>query len=136
MSKFDEFVNAVLNGARDLAVVVFNGLEDSAKDDAKAFLEKFEADLKRWTKLLAVEEITERDFADLVHAKKALAELHVLTRAGVSLTRLERFRSGLIDLVIDTAFKVFIFFGAVPAGAQARYDDENESHKSNCHKGL
>ncbi|MBK6360676.1 hypothetical protein [Candidatus Skiveiella danica] len=108
MSKFDEFVNAVLNGARDLAVVVFNGLEDSAKDDAKAFLEKFEADLKRWTKLLAVEEITERDFADLVHAKKALAELHVLTRAGVSLTRLERFRSGLIDLVIDTAFKVFL----------------------------
>ena len=66
MSKFDEFVNAVLNGARDLAVVVFNGLEDSAKDDAKAFLEKFEADLKRWTKLLAVEEITERAFADLV----------------------------------------------------------------------
>ncbi|MBK9987698.1 MAG: hypothetical protein IPP21_12420 [Betaproteobacteria bacterium] len=59
MSKFDEFVNAVLNGARDLAVVVFNGLEDSAKDDAKAFLEKFEADLKRWTKLLAVEEITD-----------------------------------------------------------------------------
>lgn len=108
MSKFDEFVDAVLNGAKDLAKQVFDGFEDSAKEDAKAFLEKSEADLKRWTKLLAVKEITERDFADLVHAKKALAEIHALTQAGVALTKLERFRSGLIDLVIDTAFKVFI----------------------------
>jgi hypothetical protein len=74
MSKFDEFVDAVLNGAKDLAKQVFDGLEDNAKEDARAFLEKSEADLKRWTKLLAVKEITERDFADLVHAKKALAE--------------------------------------------------------------
>lgn len=108
MSKFDEFVDAVLNGVKDLAKQAFDGFEDSAKEDAKAFLEKSEADLKRWTKLLAVKEITERDFADLVNAKKALAEIHALTQAGVALTKLERFRSGLIDLVIDTAFKVFI----------------------------
>lgn len=108
MSKFDDFVEAVLGGAKDLAKEVFDGLEDNAKADAKAFLDKAESDLKRWTKLLAVKEITERDFADLVQAKKALAEIHALTQAGVALARLERFRSGLIDLVIDTAFKVFI----------------------------
>lgn len=108
MSKFDEFTAAVLSGSKDLAKQLFDGLEDSAQEDAKAFLEKAEADLKRWTKLLAVAEITERDFADLVQAKKALAEIHALTQVGVALTKLERFRSGLIDLVIDTAFKVFI----------------------------
>jgi hypothetical protein len=108
MSKFDDFVEAVLGGAKDLAKEVFDGLEDNAKADAKAFLDKAESDLKRWTKLLAVKEITERDFSDLVQAKKALAEIHALTQAGVALVRLERFRSGLIDLVIDTAFEVFI----------------------------
>lgn len=108
MSKYDEFVEAVLGGAKDLARQVFDGLEDNARADAKSFLEKTEADLKCWTRLLSLREITERDFADLVHAKKALAEIHALTQAGVALIRLERFRSGLIDLVIDTAFKVFI----------------------------
>jgi hypothetical protein len=108
MSKFDEFVEAVLSGSKDLAKNIFDGFEENAKEDANAFLKKAEVDLKRWTKLLAAKKLTERDFSDLVHAKKALAEIHALTQAGVALTRLERFRSGLIDLVIDTAFKVFI----------------------------
>jgi len=108
MSKFDDFVDVVLSGAKDLAKEVFDGLEDNAKVDAKAFLDKAKSDLKRWTELLAAKEITERDFADLVKAKKALAEIHGLTQAGVALARLERFRSGLIDLVIDTAFKIFL----------------------------
>jgi hypothetical protein len=108
MSKFDEFVEAVLDGAKELAKQIFDGLEDNAKDDAKAFLKKYENDLRRWTKMLANREITEHDFTDLVQAKKALAEIHALTQAGVTLARLERFRSGLIDLVIDAAFKIFI----------------------------
>ena len=108
MSKFDDFLDAVLNGTKDLAKQLFNGFEEDAKADAKDFLEKSKADLERWTSLLAKKKITERDFSDLVHAKKALAEIHALTLAGVALTRLERFRSGLIDLVIDSAFKVFL----------------------------
>jgi hypothetical protein len=108
MSKFDDFVNGVLDGAKGLAKDLFDGFENDAKSDAQAFVKKAKADLQRWTELLAAQQITERDFSDLVHAKKALAELHALTVAGVALTRLERFRSGLIDLVIDTAFTVFL----------------------------
>jgi len=108
MSKFDEFIQQVLSGSMDLAKNIFNGFVDLAKADSKDFLVKAEADLKRWADLLASKDITERDFADLVHAKKALAEIHALTQAGVALADLERFRSGLVDLVIDTAFKIFV----------------------------
>lgn len=108
MSKFDDFVNGVVEGAKGLAKDSLKGLEKQASEDAKAFVKKTEADLQRWTHLLADKKLTKEDFQDLVKAKKALAEIHALTQAGIALTRLERFRTGLIDLVIDTAFKVFL----------------------------
>lgn len=107
-TKFDDFVEAVLEGAKELAKEIFNGFEGQAKEDAKAFVTKAKTDLKRWTKLLADKKLTEQDFGDLVQAKKALAEIHALTQAGIVLTKLERFRSGLINLVIDKAFEVFL----------------------------
>jgi hypothetical protein len=71
-------------------------------------MKKSERDLKRWTVQLKTGELTEQDFADLVQAKKALAELHELTEAGISLTKLDRFRSDLIRLAIDSAMKVYL----------------------------
>lgn len=108
MASFDDFVEALKNGAKDLAKEIFDGFEDEASNDAKAFLEKTKEDMRRWTKLLAQGELTEQDFSDLVQAKKALAEIHTLRQTGVSLTKLERFRSGFINLLIDTAFDVFL----------------------------
>ncbi len=108
MASFDDFVEALKNGAKDLAKEIFDGFEDEASNDAKAFLEKTKEDMRRWTKLLAQGELTEQDFSDLVQAKKALAEIHTLRQTGVALTKLERFRSGFINLLIDTAFDVFL----------------------------
>lgn len=108
MASFDDFVEALKNGAKDLAKEIFDGFEDEASNDAKAFLEKTKEDMRRWTKLLAQGELTEQDFSDLVQAKKALAEIHTLRQTGVTLTKLERFRSGFINLLIDTAFDVFL----------------------------
>lgn len=108
MSKFDDFIDAVLNGARELAKASFKDLVNEATEDTKAFLEKSKADIQRWTELLAEGKLTQQEFADLIQAKKAVAEIHALTQAGVGLASLERFRTGLIDLVIDTAFKIFL----------------------------
>lgn len=107
-NKFDEFTNAVLSGAKDLAKNLFDDFEEQAREDAKDFLKKAESDLKRWTKLLSEKKITEQDFGDLIQAKKALVEIHALTQVGIVLTKLERFRSGLISLIIDKAFEVFL----------------------------
>lgn len=108
MSKFDDFLESLLKGTKILAKDTIGKFEDDAIKDAKAFIDKTEEDIKRWTKLLALEAITEEDFSDLIHAKKALAKIHFLRQKGVALTKIERFRTGFINLVIDTAFDIFL----------------------------
>jgi len=108
MANFDDFIDALKEGAKKLAGETFDGFEDQAKKDAEDFIEKSKEDLKRWTKLLAQGDINEQDVSDLVLAKKALAEMFALRQAGLTLIKLERFRKGFINLVVDTAFDVFL----------------------------
>jgi hypothetical protein len=41
-------------------------------------------------------------------ARGLLAELHALKQAGLAMVRIDRFKNALLDLVIDTAFDVFL----------------------------
>jgi hypothetical protein len=108
MSNFDDFLEAIKSGAKDLARENFDGFDDEVREDTDAFLEKTKVDLERWTKLLAQGEINEEDFSDLVDAKKALAEMFALRQKGLALIKLEKFRKGFINLVVETAFSVFL----------------------------
>ena len=108
MADFDDFLAALKDNAAVLAKETFDGYEAQAKQDAETFIDKAKDDLKRWTKLLADGDINEEDFSDLVNAKKALAEMFALRQAGLSLIKLEKFRKSFINLVVDTAFEVFV----------------------------
>jgi hypothetical protein len=108
MATFDDYEKELQKGVRKLAQQLADGLEEEALADMNTFLRKSGKDLQRWTKLLAAGKITKEDFADLVQAQKALAELHELTRTGIFRTELERFRTGLIRLFIDSAMKVYL----------------------------
>lgn len=108
MLAFEKYLNSVLDGIKDLAKNTLGGFESQAKEDAADFMTKAKDDLQRWTNLLASRDITEQDFSDLVQAKKALADMHHVSTIGLGLARLERFRSGLIDLFIGKAFEVFL----------------------------
>ena len=108
MDNFDAFLKAIKLGTKDLARDSLDGFQEQAGDDANAFLDKSKDDLKRWTKLLAQKEINEEDFSDLVNAKKALAEMFSLRQSGLALIKIEKFRKSFINLVVDTAFDVFL----------------------------
>jgi hypothetical protein len=108
MSDFDDFTHGVLSGAEDLAKNTLHGFINDARNDAQSFLDKAKADLQRWTKMLAKQQLSQAEFCDLVRGQAALAEMHALTEAGIALARIQQFRDGLIDLVIDTAFKTFL----------------------------
>jgi hypothetical protein len=108
MATFDDYEEELQKGVRKLAQQLVDGLEEQALADMNTFLKKSGNDLQRWTKLLAAGNITKEDFADLVQAQRALAELHELTRTGIGRTELERFRTGLIRLFIDSAMKVYL----------------------------
>lgn len=104
---WEDFKDAILEGAKQLAKDTVGDLLDSAKDDAKAFLESIKDDLKNWQKMLKNGDITKDDLKDLIEAKEALAEIHALTQTGIAATKIERFRTGLINLVTNTAKSMF-----------------------------
>ncbi len=108
MSNFDDFIQAVQEGVEELAKKTLKGFKDEALTDAKTFLESSQDDLQRWTKLLAQGELTQEDFEWLVLGRKDVAELHALKQSGLALVRLDRFKNALLDLIIDTAFDVFL----------------------------
>lgn len=108
MSAFDEFLDNVVVGARDLARQSLQGFVTQAEDDARDFLERSRADLQLWTEQLARGELSKDEFSDLVGGLKDLAKMRALTGAGVAAARVQRLRNALINLVIDSAFKAFV----------------------------
>jgi hypothetical protein len=108
MSKFDDFLSEIRDGAKQLAKDLFKDAGKEAADDTREFLNKSKDKLKKWTKELQDRELNKDEFKDLVEGQRALAKLYSLTQAGVAATKLERFRSGLINLVIDKAFDVLL----------------------------
>lgn len=107
MATFDDYEKELRKGVKKLVQRLVDGLEEQALADINTFLKKSRKDLERWTRLLAEGEITREDFGDLVQAQKALAELHELTRTGIGHAKLEKFRTDLIGLLIDSAMKVY-----------------------------
>jgi hypothetical protein len=106
--EFDEFVTRVAKGTKDLAENTLRGYKEEALVDTKIFLEKSKDDAKRWSKLLVEGSITKDDYEWLILSRKDVVELTLLKQAGLSAVRIDRFKNALINLVIDTAFDVFV----------------------------
>ncbi|MEO9779015.1 MAG: hypothetical protein ABJH07_08430 [Sedimentitalea sp.] len=101
---WNEFIDAVQEGLKTLVKNTVQETIDQAEADAKAFVKDSEQALRRWGDALAQEKISKDDFEYLVGGQKDLAKMHALKAAGVTQARLERFRTGLISLVVSSAF--------------------------------
>lgn len=108
MSPFDRFLKNVTSDAQALAKTTLKTAAASALTDTQAFLRESESDLREWTRQLKSGELRRKEFENLVEGQKELAKLHALTRAGVALAEIDRFRDALIELVINAAFKTFL----------------------------
>ena len=106
MSQFSDFTKAVESGAKTLARSTLKEFLTQAQSDVNDFLANERANLQKWTKQLANGELTRTEFKSLVRGERDLAQLLALTNAGVATAKLQRFRDGLIDLVISSAFKI------------------------------
>ena len=93
---------------KELAKKTLKGFKEEAVSDTKKFLEASKSDLKRWVKLLAQGDITQDDFEWLVLGRKDVAKMYALKQAGLTLVRIDRFKSALLNLVIDSAFDIFL----------------------------
>lgn len=108
MASFNDFVNALKDGLQQLVAQSLNDYRDAAVRDGEAFLSKTAADLEHWTEEFAKGQLSKDDFEWLVKGQKDLAEMEALKQAGLTLVRLDQFRTSLLNLVIGTAFKVFL----------------------------
>lgn len=108
MSRYDEFEDEVKERVGALAKKSWKAYRTEVLQDAEAFLAKSAVDLERWSRLLAKGDLSRKDFAWLLQGKKDLAELEALTQAGLSQIRLEKFRTALLDVVVDSAIGVFL----------------------------
>lgn len=104
MFDFNAFMSSLEAGIKKLASDTLGGHKDVAINDSKEFLEKTKADLKKWTEELSRGYLSKDDFKFLVAGKKDLAELHGLKQAGLALVKIESFKNGVIDIVVNAAF--------------------------------
>jgi len=107
MASFDDFTSELDGEIKDLVEKNWKDLKAEATDDARAFLQQSQADLERWTRLLAAKSLTLQDFEFLLAAKKDLAEMAALKRAGLAQVQLGRFINAVVGAIISAAAKVF-----------------------------
>ncbi len=101
---FDQFLEAVKNGVVDLAKTEAVDYIDAARSDGQEFLNATKQDLIVWTQQLADGLLSQDEFEFLVNGKKDLAKMEALTQAGVGAAKIDKIRSGVINIVLTSAF--------------------------------
>ena len=100
---FDDFLEEVGQKLTDIASETAGEFRDAAIADGKAFVEASRESLKRWTKKLAVGELTAEEFTDLLEGEKDLAEMAALKQTVITKVQLNKFRDGLIGVIAAAA---------------------------------
>lgn len=108
MSAFDDFREAVLSEAGQLARDFLHSNVDEAKAVARDFVDERKEKLELWARLRLNGELSQDEFDDLVRGEAELAKINALTQAGIAAERAEQFREKLTDVVLDKAVDVLL----------------------------
>jgi len=108
MASSKDFLDALKLGLKELVAGTLKPYAKQATADGQAFLDAQKANLRMWTSQLVSRELSKEDFIDLVEGMKDLAELTALKQAGLAAAKLDQFRRSLVNLVVDTAFKIYL----------------------------
>ncbi len=108
MSDFDKFLEMVKTGIEGLAKEMLQQHWQDALKDGEAFLQARKEELELWTVQLARGDLSKKDFEDLVKGQFDLAEMELLKQLGLGQAKIDLFVTKVLELVITTAFKVFL----------------------------
>ena len=108
MSKFDDYLDAVMADAK----ILLSGTIKRGKKEANAILETHvdnsKERLQRWTKLLANGDIEMREFELLINNQITLGRMRLRTVEVIGKRAALDFRNALRSLFIDKAFEMFL----------------------------
>lgn len=108
MSQFDDFIDAAKANLSVLGKDSFEGYSAQVKAMVQSALDKAKANLTQWTAQLAVGQLTQAEFKNLVQGETDLTEIAGYTAAGMSLAEAQRLRDAVTLTVIDTALDTFL----------------------------
>jgi xanthine dehydrogenase iron-sulfur cluster and FAD-binding subunit A len=108
VSQFDDFLDAAKANLSVLGKDSFDGYSAEVKAMVQAALDKAQTNLKRWTAQLAVSQLTQAEFKNLVQGETDLTEIAGYTAAGMSIAQAQRLRDAVTLTVIDTALDTFL----------------------------
>lgn len=100
---FDQFLDAVKNGVGDLAKTEGVDYIEAARSDGQDFLNAIKHDLVVWMQQLTDGLLSQDEFEFLVNGKRDLAKMEALTQAGVGAAKVDKIRSGAINIVLTSA---------------------------------
>ena len=102
-------MNSLFNELRSgIAEIAKNEGKQFAKqiiEDGESYLKAAEEDIKQWCKDCAKGKLKKDELEFLVRGKKDLAEMKALTQAGIAAARVDRVKTAIVDLTIDTLTK-------------------------------
>lgn len=107
MPDFNDLLKTIKEDLITLAKDNFNELKNEILKDGSAFANKLQDDIVRWGEGLAGGHLTSDDVEFLIKAKKDLAEMEALKIAGLSMVKLEKLKTSIINTVIGSVIKVF-----------------------------
>jgi hypothetical protein len=108
MSFIEDNFKELKHEIEELARLKLGGRLHKAKSDIQKFIQKAGDDFNRWYDLLMAGDLTIEDFIWLVKGKKSLLQLSALTRAGLQLTALERFRDDVLNIIIGMGTRFLV----------------------------
>jgi len=108
MASFDDYVEAVRAGAKELLKDTLKRGGAEAGEIFEAHLLKSEERLRRWTNLLAAGEITEFEFKLLINNQISLGKMRLRTIKVIGKKSAIVFRDRLRALFIDTALNMLL----------------------------
>jgi hypothetical protein len=99
---FKVILNSLKQEVSSLASSSLIEAANEASSDGHMLLGNMKEDLKNWTNELAKGEISKEDFKDLVLGQADLIEMAALKHKGLAKVKVDKFKSDVLNLVINT----------------------------------
>ncbi|HXS37227.1 MAG TPA: hypothetical protein VN721_11040 [Flavipsychrobacter sp.] len=98
--------NTLKQGVIDLAKKTLKDYEDQAKADGQQTIDSMKDELETWGEELKSGQIDSDDLKDLIAGQEDLFKMTALEEAGVAAIEIDKFKSGLIELVTNTLLSI------------------------------
>lgn len=108
MPNYDEIFKEIGNQIIDLAQKTVSNYKQVAIADAKALVAGMSEDLKKWTGLLASNDLDTEEFEILVNSEKDLVEMKALETAGLAAIRITQFVGSVLNMIVDVVLKAVV----------------------------